>query len=57
MADILAESGQTVPLHRAYLQTQFLQFLQTQHPVNLPPRLFIFGISALPKGYLEIFMP
>ncbi|EJS89566.1 RecC, partial [Pasteurella multocida subsp. multocida str. Anand1_cattle] len=32
-------------------------FLQTQHPVNLPPRLFIFGISALPKGYLEIFMP
>nr|WP_284041092.1 exodeoxyribonuclease V subunit gamma [Pasteurella multocida] len=55
VADILAESGQTVPLHRAYLQTQFLQFLQTQHPVNLPPRLFIFGISALPKGYLEIF--
>ncbi|MDP9499568.1 exodeoxyribonuclease V subunit gamma [Bisgaard Taxon 45] len=54
VADILAETGQPVPLHRAYLQTQFLQFLQTQRPVNLPPRLFIFGISALPKGYLEM---
>lgn len=39
--------------HRADLQQQFLQVLQQGSAVNLPERIFIFGISALPLGYLD----
>ena len=41
--------------HRAHLHLQYLQKLTKEAPKNLPPRLFIFGISALPKVYLETF--
>ncbi|WP_439287992.1 exodeoxyribonuclease V subunit gamma [Lonepinella sp. BR2904] len=36
--------------HRANLHNEYLQL---SHYNNLPKRLFIFGISALPKTYLE----
>ncbi|HBO38155.1 MAG TPA: exodeoxyribonuclease V subunit gamma [Pasteurellaceae bacterium] len=39
--------------HRARLHQQYLQKLQHEKPKNLPTRLFIFGISALPQVYLE----
>ncbi|WP_455648024.1 exodeoxyribonuclease V subunit gamma [Lonepinella koalarum] len=39
--------------HRANLHQEYLQL---SHYKNLPKRLFIFGISALPKTYLETFV-
>ncbi|UDW84044.1 exodeoxyribonuclease V subunit gamma [Pasteurella canis] len=51
--DIQKQSESNFPLHRANLQSQFLQFLQKNQLVNLPDRIFVFGISALPKGYLD----
>lgn len=39
--------------HRANLHLAYLQALQTGKPKNLPPRIFVFGISSLPKIYLE----
>ncbi|WP_101776100.1 exodeoxyribonuclease V subunit gamma [Pasteurella oralis] len=53
IADIQAQDEINLPLHRANLQSQFLQFLQQHQPVNVPARIFVFGISALPKGYLD----
>lgn len=41
-------------LHRASLHHQFLQKLQTGKIKHLPKRIFIFGISALPKTYLDM---
>ena len=41
--------------HRAHLHLQYLQKLTKEAPKNLPSRLFIFGISTLPKVYLETF--
>lgn len=40
-------------LHRAHLHQQFLQVLIQKLPVKLPKRIFVFGISALPKAHLE----
>lgn len=40
-------------LHRARLHEQFLQLLAQKSPVKLPERIFVFGISALPKAHLE----
>ncbi|WP_044470344.1 exodeoxyribonuclease V subunit gamma [Mannheimia massilioguelmaensis] len=41
--------------HRANLHREFIEKLKQQKPENLPKRIFIFGISALPKSYLETF--
>ncbi|MDO4430528.1 MAG: exodeoxyribonuclease V subunit gamma [Lonepinella koalarum] len=38
--------------HRAFLHQQYLSLLSEGKPNSLPKRLFIFGISALPKAYL-----
>lgn len=51
--DIQAETGLAYVQHRANLYHQFLQKLTHTPPKNLPPRLFLFGISALPKSHLE----
>lgn len=40
--------------HRVDLQLQYLELLATTAPKNLPKRIFVFGISALPQSYLEI---
>ncbi|STO54875.1 DNA helicase/exodeoxyribonuclease V subunit gamma [Canicola haemoglobinophilus] len=40
--------------HRAHLHLQFLQKLSKEKPKNLPSRIFVFGISALPKTYLDV---
>ncbi|MGR6980995.1 exodeoxyribonuclease V subunit gamma [Testudinibacter sp. P27/CKL/0425] len=42
-------------LHRAALHNDYLQQLATNQPMQLPSRLFIFGISALPNVYLQTF--
>lgn len=39
--------------HRANLHLAYLDVLKTGTPKNLPMRIFVFGISALPKAYLE----
>lgn len=39
--------------HRANLHHQYLTLLRENKPKNLPSRIFIFGISALPKVYLD----
>nr|WP_245822104.1 exodeoxyribonuclease V subunit gamma [Actinobacillus succinogenes] len=39
--------------HRVNLHLTYLNTLATGRPKNLPPRIFVFGISALPKAYLE----
>lgn len=49
------ESGGYGAQHRAHLHLQYLKKLQREKPHNLPARLFIFGISALPQVYLETF--
>ena len=54
VAEIQADGGENVQ-HRARLHQQYLKKLQREKPQNLPARLFIFGISALPKVYLETF--
>jgi len=43
--------------HRAHLLTQLKQYLASceQRPDTLPERIAIFGISALPPVYLELF--
>ncbi len=51
--DIKAETQSTQVHHRASLHHQFLEFLSQEAPKNLPERLFIFGISALPRTHLE----
>ncbi|PJG83468.1 exodeoxyribonuclease V subunit gamma [Caviibacterium pharyngocola] len=48
-----SQSGQV--WHRAYLHQQFLRQLEREAPKAIPKRLFIFGISALPKVYLDTF--
>ncbi|TNH09116.1 exodeoxyribonuclease V subunit gamma [Testudinibacter sp. TR-2022] len=47
-----AQNHQTCQ-HRAALHQHYLQLLSEQKPPHLPQRLFIFGISALPKVYLQ----
>lgn len=44
------QSGQ---IHRAALHKRFLQLTEKKQPWSLPKRIFVFGISALPKPYLE----
>ncbi|TDQ59888.1 DNA helicase/exodeoxyribonuclease V gamma subunit [Mesocricetibacter intestinalis] len=39
--------------HRANLHQRYLAHIASERPKNLPARIFIFGISALPKVYLE----
>lgn len=51
--DIQQETGQVQ--HRASLHHQFLTLLATQKPKNLPERIFIFGLSSLPKSHLDTF--
>lgn len=41
--------------HRATLHKRFLEKISKNRPHFLPERLFIFGISALPQAYLDIF--
>ncbi|PJG84606.1 exodeoxyribonuclease V subunit gamma [Conservatibacter flavescens] len=53
VAEIKASQGEV--LHRANLHQRYLQALQQNAPTSLPPRIFIFGISALPKSYLDTF--
>ncbi|MGQ0285642.1 exodeoxyribonuclease V subunit gamma [Pasteurellaceae bacterium 22721_9_1] len=52
LQDISGENQLNVIQHRANLHTQYISLPQYH---NLPKRLFIFGISALPKTYLETF--
>ncbi|MCW9717204.1 exodeoxyribonuclease V subunit gamma [Avibacterium sp. 21-599] len=54
VAEIQQQNGNEDVWHRAHLHQQFLQLLQQKMPVKLPKRIFVFGISALPKVYLEI---
>ncbi len=53
IADIQEETQMDMVQHRANLHRQLLAFLAENKPKNLPERLFIFGISALPKTHLE----
>lgn len=54
VADVKADVGETAT-HRAALNQQFLDYLSHPDGVkNLPSRIFIFGISALPAGYLTV---
>jgi exodeoxyribonuclease V gamma subunit len=48
---------ETRPKHRANLLSQLQQYLSSaqQRPAGLPYRLAIFGLSALPQVYLELF--
>ncbi|PVX32386.1 DNA helicase/exodeoxyribonuclease V gamma subunit [Pasteurella langaaensis DSM 22999] len=54
---LVAEIQQNFPdrtiQHRANLHNDYLALLKNRSPKNLPARLFVFGISALPKTYLE----
>ena len=45
------------PMHRANLLHQLYQYLSSleQRPAELPSRMAIFGISALPPVYLDLF--
>ena len=52
---VKAETGLDLVQHRAHLHQLLLQKLRENRPLFLPERLFIFGIPALPKAYLEIF--
>ncbi|WP_075320970.1 exodeoxyribonuclease V subunit gamma [Histophilus somni] len=40
-------------LHRAHLHLLFLKHIAGEKPKNLPTRIFVFGISALPKVHLD----
>ena len=53
VADVQAQHEESAVQHRAKLHNAYLNLLQQQAPRNLPARLFVFGISALPKTYLE----
>ncbi|TCP89768.1 DNA helicase/exodeoxyribonuclease V gamma subunit [Cricetibacter osteomyelitidis] len=55
VSDVLQSIGKTEPRHRTNLHLQYLNQLKNGKAKNLPKRLFIFGISALPKVYLETF--
>lgn len=50
--DIQAQFGEHT-VHRAHLHKKFLQLLNQPCALKLPQRIFVFGISALPLGYLE----
>ena len=52
---VKAETGLDWVQHRAHLHQLLLEKLRENRPLFLPERLFIFGIPALPKAYLEIF--
>lgn len=52
IAQIRLVTGQQNLPHRAYLHRQYLAKLAEGKPENLPSRLFVFGISALPQSYL-----
>ena len=51
--DVQGQDAESAVQHRAKLHNAYLNLLQQQTPRNLPARLFVFGISALPKTYLE----
>jgi exodeoxyribonuclease V gamma subunit len=53
----LVSKGDAKPLHRANLLLQLKVYLSSvkTHPVGLPKRLNLFGLSALPPVYLELF--
>ncbi|QPB42788.1 exodeoxyribonuclease V subunit gamma [Rodentibacter haemolyticus] len=54
VANIKADMGDQA-MHRAALHEQFLALLNDKNRAKkLPERIFIFGISALPKAYLSI---
>lgn len=50
-------AGDKAPMHRANLLVQLQQYLSsiTTRPTSLPSRMAIFGISALPPVYLDLF--
>ncbi|RKZ96658.1 MAG: exodeoxyribonuclease V subunit gamma [Gammaproteobacteria bacterium] len=50
-------AGNSNPKHRANLLTQLKVYLSSQQDISagLPSRLAIFGLSALPPVYLELF--
>ncbi len=52
---VKTETGLDLVQHRAHLHQLLLEKLRENRPLFLPERLFIFGIPALPKAYLEIF--
>ena len=52
---VKTETGLGLVQHRAHLHQLLLEKLRENRPLFLPERLFIFGIPALPKAYLEIF--
>ena len=52
---VKTETGLDWVQHRAHLHQLLLEKLRENRPLFLPERLFIFGIPALPKAYLEIF--
>ncbi|POY46627.1 exodeoxyribonuclease V subunit gamma [Avibacterium paragallinarum] len=54
IAEIQQENQNETRWHRASLHQRFLQLLAQKAVVKLPKRIFVFGISALPKVYLEI---
>lgn len=49
--------GDSKPMHRANLLVQLHYYLSTidERPKQLPSRMAIFGISALPPVYLDLF--
>ena len=53
----LLTEGDSQPKHRANLLHQLKIYLSTiqQRPTELPERIAIFGLSALPPVYLELF--
>ncbi|MDY2796441.1 exodeoxyribonuclease V subunit gamma [[Pasteurella] aerogenes] len=53
VAEIKGENPQQPVAHRAELHQQFLHQLAAGKVKNLPERIFVFGISALPKVYLD----
>lgn len=53
VAEIQTQYPENSAQHRAKLHDAYLALLQQKAPKNLPARLFVFGISALPKTYLE----
>lgn len=42
-------------LHRSALQKRFIQAIENNTIQGFPPRLIIFGISALPPFYMDVF--
>ncbi|MFW5447010.1 MAG: exodeoxyribonuclease V subunit gamma, partial [Methylophagaceae bacterium] len=53
----LVTKGEAKPLHRANLLLQLKDYLLSTKtkPTGLPERLTLFGLSALPPVYLELF--